>query len=75
MDRITVHPDPCGGGPCICGSRSRTSDVLTLSSVYLTVMQVFVESPDRTREDLTACLRFASRKLGHPVVAAYAVQL
>ena len=70
MDRITVNPDQCGGRPCVRGMRIRVSDVLDLLAVGLTAEQVVDELPDLTREDVTACLRFASRRLGHPVLAA-----
>jgi uncharacterized protein (DUF433 family) len=70
MDRITVNPDQCGGRPCIRGLRIRVSDVLDLLAVGLTAEQVVEELPDLEREDIAACLRFVSRRLGHPVLAA-----
>ena len=70
MDRITVNPDQCGGRPCIRGMRIRVSDVLDLLAVGLTAEQVVEELPDLEREDVAACLRFASRRLRHPVLAA-----
>jgi uncharacterized protein (DUF433 family) len=70
MDRITVNPDQCGGRPCVRGMRIRVSDVLDLLAAGLSVDDVVVELPDLEREDIAACLRFASRRLGHPVLAA-----
>lgn len=70
MERITVNPDQCGGRPCIRGLRIRVSDVLDLMAVGLTAEQVVEELPDPAREDIAACFRFASRWLGHPVLAA-----
>ena len=70
MDRITVNPDQCGGRPCVRGMRIRVSDVLDLLAIGLTAEQVVDELPDLAREDVAACLRFASRRLGHPVLAA-----
>lgn len=69
-DRITVDPDQCGGRPCIRSMRIRVSDVLDLLAGGLTVEQVLEELPDLEAEDIRACLRFASRRLNHPVVAA-----
>ncbi len=69
-DRITVDPDQCGGRPCIRSMRIRVSDVLDLLANGLTVEQVLEELPDLEAEDVRACLRFASRRLNHPVVAA-----
>ncbi|MCH8266501.1 MAG: DUF433 domain-containing protein [Acidobacteria bacterium] len=70
-DRITLHPEQCGGRPCIRGTRIRvTEDVLELFAAGLTAEQVLKEMPDLEPEDLQACLTFAARKLDHPVVAA-----
>ena len=69
-DRITVDPEQCGGCPCIRGMRIRVSDVLDLLANGLTPEQVLEELPDLELEDITACLRFASKRIDHPVVAA-----
>ncbi len=68
--RITVDPEQCGGRPCVRGMRIRVSDVLDLLANGLTPQQVLDELPDLEMEDIRACLRFASRRLDHPVVAA-----
>ena len=70
MDRITVNPDQCGGRPCVRGMRIRVSEVLDLLASGLSAEQVVQELPDLEREDVSACLRFASRRQGHPVLAA-----
>jgi len=70
MPRITVNPDQCGGRPCVRGMRIRVTDVLDLLAVGLTPAQVVEELPDLEPEDVTACLRFASRRLDHPILAA-----
>ena len=69
-ERITVDPKQCGGRPCVRGLRIRVSDVLDLLAAGLTLSQVLEELPDLEREDVAACLRFASRRLDHPIVAA-----
>ncbi|HBA38204.1 MAG TPA: hypothetical protein DCZ05_00220 [Deltaproteobacteria bacterium] len=69
-ERITIDPEQCGGRPCIRGLRIRVSDVLDLLASGLTPQQVLDELPDLELEDIRACLRFASRRLDHPVVAA-----
>ena len=68
--RITVDPEQCGGRPCIRGMRIRVSDVLDLLANGLTSEQVLEELPDLELEDIRASLKFASRRLDHPVVAA-----
>jgi uncharacterized protein (DUF433 family) len=70
MDRITVNPDQCGGRPCVRGMRIRVIDVLDLLAAGLSAEQVVEELPDLEPEDVVACLRFASRRLDHPVLAA-----
>ena len=54
-ERITVNSEQCGGRPCVRG---------------LSPEQVLEELPDLEAADVSACLRFASRRLDHPIVAA-----
>ena len=70
MDRITVNPQQCGGRPCVRGMRIRVIDVLDLLATGLTPDQVVEELPDLEPADVIACLRFASRRLDHPILAA-----
>ncbi len=69
-DRITVNPEQCGGRPCIRGLRIRVVDVLDLLASGLTADQVLDEHPDLEPEDILACLRYASSRIDHPVLAA-----
>ncbi|MHC4133421.1 MAG: DUF433 domain-containing protein [Planctomycetota bacterium] len=69
-ERITVDPGQCGGRPCVRGMRIRVTDVLDLLANGLSTEQVLEELPDLEAEDIRACLRFASKSLNHPVVAA-----
>ena len=69
-ERITVDSEQCGGRPCIRGMRIRVIDVLDLLANGLTSEQLLTEMPDLEAEDILACLRFASQRLDHPVVAA-----
>jgi uncharacterized protein (DUF433 family) len=69
MNRITIDPEQCGGRPCIRGLRIRVIDVLDLLGNGLTPQQVIEELPDLNPEDIQACLKYASRKLNHPVLA------
>jgi uncharacterized protein (DUF433 family) len=70
LDRITVNPEQCGGRPCIRGMRIRVIDVLDLLASGLSPEQVLEELPDLQPEDIVAALKFAARKLDHPVLAA-----
>ena len=67
---ITVNPHQCGGRPCVRGMRIRVSDVLDLLAAGLSREQVVEELPDLEPEDVQACIRFAARRLDHPVLAA-----
>lgn len=69
-ERITVNPEQCGGRPCVRGLRIRVTDVLDLLAAGLAPHQVLEELPDLEIDDISACLRFASRRLDHPIVAA-----
>ena len=69
-ERITVDPDQCGGRPCVRGMRIRVTDVLDLLAAGLDRDELLKELPDLEPEDITACLRFASRRVDHPVLAA-----
>ncbi len=68
-DRITVNPDQCSGRPCIRGMRIRVTDVLDLLASGLPSEQILEELPDLELEDILACLRFASQRLDHPILA------
>jgi uncharacterized protein (DUF433 family) len=70
FERITVNPEQCGGRPCVRGMRIRVRDVLDLLAAGLTQDEVLEELPDLVREDIEACLRFASRRMDHPIIAA-----
>jgi uncharacterized protein (DUF433 family) len=50
--------------------RIHVTDVLDLLANGLSADDVLGELPDLEAEDIRACLRFASRSLDHPVVAA-----
>jgi uncharacterized protein (DUF433 family) len=69
-DRITMNPKQCGGRPCVRGRRIRVVVVLDLLASGLTPEEVLRELPDLETEDVRACLRYASRRLDHPILAA-----
>ena len=67
--RITTDPHQCGGRPCVRGMRVRVTDVLDLLANGLTPSQVIDEMPYLELPDIEACLRFASRRIDHPVIS------
>ncbi len=70
MERITVDPEQCGGRPCIRGMRIRVTDVLDLLAAGLSFSEILEEMPALEKEDIEAALRFASRRIDHPILAA-----
>ena len=70
MQRITINPEQCGGRPCIRGMRIRVVDVLDLLAAGLTMPQILEELPDLEMDDIKAAIRYAARRLDHPVVVA-----
>jgi uncharacterized protein (DUF433 family) len=70
LKRITFNHEQCGGRPCIRGMRIRVSDILQLYSSGLSSEQLLEEMPDLEKEDLTAALIYASKKLDYPVMNA-----
>jgi uncharacterized protein (DUF433 family) len=69
-DRITINPEQCGGRPCIRGMRIRVIDILDLYAAGLNAEEILEEMPDLEKADLQAALRYAARRLDHPVLAA-----
>ena len=67
-ERITADPGQCGGRPCIRGMRVRVTDVLDLLATGLSAAAVLDELPYLEPADIEACLRFASRRIDHPVI-------
>ena len=69
-ERITVNPEQCGGRPCIRGMRIRVVDVLDLLASGLSFTEVLQELPDLELADIWAVLKFAARRLDHPILVA-----
>ena len=70
IQRITINPDQCGGRPCIRGVRIRVVDVQDLFAAGLNAEQIMEELPDLEMEDIKAALKYAARRLDHPVMVA-----
>mgnify|MGYP002391007860 CR=1 FL=1 len=70
LDRITIHPDQCGGRPCVRGMRIRVIDVLSMLAAGQSREEILAEYPYLEPEDIAACLAYAVRRLDHPTLAA-----
>ena len=63
LNRITLDPAVMVGKPVIRGTRLTVEHVLNLLAHGATEQEVLAEYPGLTREDLQACLLFATRSL------------
>jgi uncharacterized protein (DUF433 family) len=60
-ERITINPDICNGKPVISGTRIAVQTVLEFLAAGDSTQDVLEEYPALTREDVQACLKYASR--------------
>lgn len=63
--RITIAPGVCGGRPTIRGMRITVADVLELLAGGMTVDQILGDFPYLEKEDIQACLEYASLAAKH----------
>ncbi len=64
-ERIVVNPDVCNGKPAIQGTRIAAQTVLEFLAAGDSVEDVLDEYPSLTREDVQACLDYASRLMSN----------
>jgi uncharacterized protein (DUF433 family) len=64
-ERITVSPDICNGRPVVRGTRITVQTVLEFLAAGDSIEDVLEEYPSLTREDVQACLDYASRVMGN----------
>ena len=62
-ERITIDENICGGKPTIRGKRVTVQTVLEFLSAGESIEQILRQYPSLEREDITACLEFASEFL------------
>ena len=59
--RITLNPKVCFGKPTIRNMRYPVETILDLMSAGMTTEELLEDYPDLEKEDLQACLLFASK--------------
>jgi uncharacterized protein (DUF433 family) len=59
-DRITIDKDICNGKPTIRGKRITVQTVLEFLGAGETVDEILYQYPSLEKEDIAACLQFAS---------------
>jgi len=63
ISRITIHQDICHGKPTIRGLRYPVENMLELLASGMTIEELLQDYPDLVKEDLLACLNYASKLL------------
>ncbi len=61
LERITLNPNVCFGKPTIRNMRYPVETMLDLMSAGMTTEELLEDYPDLEKEDLQACLLFASK--------------
>jgi uncharacterized protein (DUF433 family) len=64
-DRIALDPDICNGRPVVRGTRIAVQTVLEFLAAGDSVDDVLAEYPALAREDVQACLDYASRLMAN----------
>jgi uncharacterized protein (DUF433 family) len=64
-ERITVNPDICNGKTVVSGTRITVQTVLEFLAAGDSVEDVLAEYPTLKREDVRACLDYASRVMAN----------
>ena len=63
LNRITINPLVCHGKPTIRNKRYMVESILEYLSAGDSIDELLAEFPDLEREDLLACLQFATKAL------------
>jgi len=66
--RITIDPDICNGKPAIRGKRITVQTILEFLSNGDSIDEIVENYPTLTREDVYACLKFATNLMDHNYV-------
>jgi uncharacterized protein (DUF433 family) len=61
LNRITLNPNICFGKPTIRNMRYPVEMILDLLSAGMSTEDLLEDYPDLEREDIAACLQFASK--------------
>ena len=64
-ERVVVNPDLCNGKPVVRGTRITAQTVLEFLAAGDSVEEVLEEYPSLTREDVQACLDYASKLMAN----------
>jgi len=68
MERITIDPEICNGKPTIRGMRITVKTVLEYIAAGETIANILEAYPVLEKEDIVACLEFASQMTDHSFI-------
>lgn len=68
LERITSHPDICGGRPVVRGTRMRVVDILEALAHGATREDLLTDFDYLTTDDITAALLYAASSTDHRVL-------
>ena len=60
LERISIDPKIMHGKPCIKGTRIPVYLILNLLAGGLSESEILLDYPDLAKEDIHACIRYAS---------------
>lgn len=63
--RISINPDICNGRPVIAGTRIPVQTILEFLGAGDSVSDVLEEYPSLSREDIFACIQYASKLMAN----------
>jgi len=61
-EKLRINPNKRFGKPCVRETRITVYDVLGWLSAGMTSSEIIADFPELTREDIIACLDFATHK-------------
>ena len=61
LNRITINPEICHGKPVIRNMRYPVETILELLSSGMTIEQIIADYEDIERDDILACLNYATK--------------
>ena len=64
-DRIIIDPEICNGKPTIRGTRITAQTILEFLGAGDSIEEVMDAYPTLTRDDVQACIDYASRLMGN----------
>ena len=62
---ISIHSDICNGRPVIAGTRIPVQTILEFLGAGDSIEDVLEEYPSLSREDIHACIQFASKLMAN----------